>query len=576
MSKPLDEYSREELLEYIKSLKRAKKFGLVYENKPEDVTARTKTELPVLEEVADRAISKAEDAPTNLIIEGDNYHSLAALNYTHAGKVDAIYADPPYNTGAKNWIYDNDYVDGNDTFRHSKWLSFMEKRLRLAKSLLKDEGIIVITIDDYEIATLTLLMNEIFGEENRLGTIVIKNNPSGRSTTAGFAVAHEYALFYAKSATAKIGRLARTDEQIARYKEKDESSNFEWVNFRARYSTNAPSMQYPIFIKKDGSDFRIPNLKWDSTSKQYELLEQAESDEIVRYPVDEANNMRSWKWSIETTRKSKDTELAVRLDKNKKPAVYMKARMKDAGMLPLTWWDKTEYSATAYGTNLLNKILYGEDKFDYPKSLYAVMDSLRVLTENPNALILDFFAGSGTTGHAALELNKLDNGNRSFILCTNNDNGIAENITYRRIQKVIEGYDSVEGIPANVRYFKTEFVKKQKTDDQTRLAIVDHCIDMVRIREDTFTEVINEPDFKLYKNVDHYTAIIFEPLGIAEYIKRLEQEIDTTKPIRLYNFSYSSYAHDQDIPETTLNYTTCSIPESVLEVYQRIFKTENT
>ena len=169
MGKPLDECSIEELVEIIKSQKetisRTKKFGLVWEDKPEKVATDCAKKLPVIKEVADRAINKAGDSePTNIIIEGDNYHALSVLNYTHAGKIDAIYADPPYNTGAKNWRYNNNYVDGQDAFRHSKWISFMDKRLRLARNLLKDTGIICVTIDDYEIAPLRLLMDSIFGD----------------------------------------------------------------------------------------------------------------------------------------------------------------------------------------------------------------------------------------------------------------------------------------------------------------------------------------------------------------------------------------------------------------------------
>ncbi len=568
MTAKYESWDKERLVEEIKRLQSRKKYGLVWEDKPEEVVERCKNELPVLEEVTDRAIQKSDSDITNLIIEGDNYHALSVLNYTHAGKIDAIYVDPPYNTGAKNWIYNNDYVDGNDSFRHSKWLSFMEHRLKLAKSLLKKDGIIVITIDDYEVATLTLLMNEIFGEDNRLGTVVIKNNPSGRSTTAGFAVAHEYALFYAKSTGAKIGRLERSEEQIARYKEKDEFGSYEWVNFRARYSTNAPSMQYPIFIKNDGSDFRIPKLKWDSKNRKYDLLEKPSDDEVAKYPIDESGNLRSWKWSIETANQSKKTELAVRLDRNKVPAVYMKARMEHVGMLPLTWWDKTEYSATAYGTNLLNKILFGENDFDYPKSLYAVMDSIRVMTTNPNALILDFFAGSGTTGHAVLELNRIDGGNRRFILCTNNDNKIAENITYKRIKNVVYGYADINGISANVRYFKTAFVPKSVVSDDTRRSLVSKSTEMLCAKESTFKKLYDNYKYKIYQNSSSVTGILFDLDAVDEFKEKLEK---ANLPSSIYVFSLTNDVYDEDFADLSVKHTLKPIPEGILEVYRKIF-----
>lgn len=168
MSKPLQEYSKDELIALVKSLKKTKKFGLVWEDKPERVVLDCETKLPVLTEADERVIAKAEDQPTNLIIEGDNYHSLSVLNYTHASKIDFIYIDPPYNTGNKDFVYNDSFVDKEDGYRHSKWLSFMEKRLRLAKSLLTDTGVLFISIDDNEYAHLKLLCDDIFGEENFL------------------------------------------------------------------------------------------------------------------------------------------------------------------------------------------------------------------------------------------------------------------------------------------------------------------------------------------------------------------------------------------------------------------------
>lgn len=573
MAKDYSQFTKEELIEKIKKFDKAKKYGLVWEDRPENVVKQCQSELPVLTEAKEREIITDNEKHTNILIEGDNYHVLSVLNYTHAGKIDAIYADPPYNTGAKNWVYNNKYVDSNDSFRHSKWLSFMEKRLILARTLLKDTGIIVVTIDDYEVATLTLLMDEIFGENNHLGTVVIKSNPSGRSTTSGFAVSHEYALFYAKSSLAKIGRLQRDDRQISRYKETDDIGNFEWVNFRARYSTVSPRLQYPIYIKKDASGFRIPQLSWDAESHKYNPEEQPNNDELVRYPIDDSNKLRCWKWSVDTVKKSMDTEMTVRLDNHKQPSVYAKARMKDEGMLPLTWWDKTEYSATAYGTNLLNKILSDGNQFDYPKSLYAVMDSIRVLTSDKDALILDFFAGSGTTGHAVLELNKEDNGDRRFILCTNNENGIAESVCYPRIKTVINGYgkddNQVEGTKSNLRYFKTDFVPKTAISDDTKYELVNRSTEMICLREDTFDKVLDHKSIKIFRNSNQYTAILFRIEHFDQFKKELEK---LDMPINIYVFSLTNDTYDDDFSDLKQKFDLCPIPESILEVYRRIFK----
>jgi adenine-specific DNA-methyltransferase len=560
-------WDKSRLIEEVRRLSTRKKYGLVWEDKPEDVVERCKTELPVLEEVEERAIENDLSLPTNFIIEGDNYHALSVLNYTHAGQIDAIYADPPYNTGAKNWIYNNDYVDGNDSFRHSKWLCFMERRLRLAKTLLKKDGIIVVTIDDYEIATLTLLMNEIFGEENHLGTVVIKNNPQGRSSVSGFQVSHEYALFYARGQEARISRLARTQEQIDRYGEQDAIGPFEWRNFRAQYSTESPKMKYPIFVKKDCSDFRLPKMKWNQTRQSYDLLEQPDETEIISLPIDPNGRERTWKWSKETVQEVKDTQMGVRLDRDGNPSVYFKGRMKDDGMLPYTIWDKPDYSASTMGANLLASMI-GAKKFDYPKSLYAVMDSLRVLTSNKNATILDFFAGSGTTGHAVMELNKEDEGKRRYILCTNNENGIAENVTYERIKKVVSGYADKEGILTNIRYFKTLFVPKSDVSDDTRRSLIEKSTKMLCVKESTFKKVTDNKKFKIYRNQEQATGILFDLDAIDEF----KEKLDTTElPTSIYVFSLTSDNFSEDFDDLKIKHRIRPIPEGILEVYRKIF-----
>lgn len=491
----LSKKKRAEMLEYLSELKKIhsddesvralnaietalteKKYGLVWEEHSEKVDEMLVDHIPVFTEVEDRKITADKEDDYNFLLEGDNLHSLKLLEKTHKGKIDVIYIDPPYNTGAKNWKYNNDFVDANDTFRHSKWISFMSSRLKIARVLLKENGILILTIDDYEIQNILMILNEIFGEDNRLGTVVIKNNPSGRSTTSGFSIAHEYALFYGKTCGAQIGRLERTDEQIARYKERDSQGRFEWVNFRARYTTDAPSMQYPIYIMKDGSDFRIPAMIWNPENKSYVVLENPTNDELISYPIDDSGRMRSWKWSIDTVKKYKNTELAIRRNRSREPAVYMKARMKTSKMLPLTWWGKSEYSATSQGTNLLKKILNADSKFDYPKSLYAVIDCIKVGSENKSAIILDFFAGSGTTGHAVAQLNKEDGGNRKYILCTNNENNICEEVTYQRL-KNIQG-----DLPHNLKYFKTDFIKKfSEEEDIVSDRLLDHIKEMVEL-----------------------------------------------------------------------------------------------
>lgn len=377
------------------------------------------------------------DTTENLYIEGDNLRVLKLLQRGYMGKVKMIYIDPPYNTG-KNLIYKNDFsicekdfllnsgiideynnrlvtnAQTNGRF-HSDWCSMIYARLLVCRSLLSKNGIICLTIDDSEIQNVTAIMNELFGEVNHLATIVVKNNPSGRSTTKGASIAHEYALFYGTNEDTTLGRLPRNDEQIARYKENDEIGAFEWVNFRKHggYKEDAPSMFYPIYVKEDSSSFRIPALEWDENQKEYSVLEQPESDEIVSLPIDEQGRARRWKWGLDRALSS-SSEMLAKKDRSGEPTVYIKARMNDKGVLPLTVWDDKQYSSTEYGANLLKKIFHAT-YFDYPKSLYAVIDSLKIGNLDKDSIVLDFFSGSATTAHAVMQLNAEDGGKRKYI-----------------------------------------------------------------------------------------------------------------------------------------------------------------
>mgnify|MGYP000901091542 CR=1 FL=1 len=390
----------------------------------------------------DRAKSVGKDGTQgcidseNIYIEGDNLDALKLLQETYLGKVDVIYIDPPYNTG-NNLIYKNDYYqnmhdyfensgqfdeDGNKLVpnptsngrRHTDWLNMMYVRLKVAKDLLTMNGIICLTIDDFEIANITKMMDEIFGEANHLGTVIIKNNPQGRSSVTGFQISHEYALFYSRSNESQIGRLPRNEEQLARYNENDSVGPFEWRNFRAQYSTESPKMVYPIYVKKDSSDFRIPRLRWNEAKRTYDVLEEPLENEIVSLPVDGDGRMRTWKWSIETVNLTKEKEMGVRKDRGGVPTVYFKGRMKDDGMLPYTVWDKPEYSSSTFGANVVAELM-GKGIFSYPKSIYAVIDCLKVGGSKKDSVIMDFFSGSATTADATMQLN-LDGGNRKYIL----------------------------------------------------------------------------------------------------------------------------------------------------------------
>jgi adenine-specific DNA-methyltransferase len=435
----------------------------------------------------DKVQNAGFDVPWHILIEADNYHALQLLEYLYSGQVDCIYIDPPYNTGARVWKYNNDYVDSNDRWRHSKWLAMMKRRLKLAIRLLKPTGILVVTVDDYEMHRLRCLIEDHLPDVKVLGIITIKNNPAGRSTVSGFAVAHEYAIFVGRTEEAKIRRVDRTPEQIARYKECDEIGFFEWTNFRKHggedtYRITRPRQFYPIYVH--GTSLRIPNMKWDNDKRQWEILDKPTPSEIVVWPIDNNGAERIWDF-VDRTANENIEHLKVRPDSKGNIGIYRKWRLNEEGLMPLTWWDKSIYSAVGYGTNLLTEVFGKKHVFQFPKSVYAVRDCIRAAgADNKDSLILDFFAGSGTTLDAVNLLNAADGGRRRCILVTNNEvsekeaktlfsqghnpgdsewekHGICQSVAWPRCKFTILGKRD-QGMELEDSYFSGRSVTKQK------------------------------------------------------------------------------------------------------------------
>jgi adenine-specific DNA-methyltransferase len=372
-----------------------------------------------------------------LLINGENYQSLNLISNKYSKKIKSTYIDPPYNTSASEILYKND-------LKHASWLTLMENRLSAGDGLLKDEGILCITIDDVEYHRLYELIKQIFNENNIAGIAAIKNNPSGRSTVTGFSIAHEYGIFVLKSKAASVGRLPRSDKQKERYDQVDKKGRYEWVNFRKHGGVReeSPKMFYPIYITD--SEIRIPEMKWDEKKEVWVTLEDPKENEKIEFPVDGNGQERRWKWGVDRV-KNNLNEFCVREDISGDETVYMKARMNEEGVLPLTVWDKKKYSSTAYGTNLIKKLFRNLGAFTYPKSIYAVEDSLRVAKLNQSDIALDYFAGSGTTGHAVLNLNKEDNGQRKYILVEMGQ--YFDTVLIPRIQKVVFSDNWKDGVP---------------------------------------------------------------------------------------------------------------------------------
>lgn len=390
------------------------------------------------------AVDDVDEAIDGVLIHSENVQALALLREQQRGRVDALYLDPPYNTDAAPISYKNG-------FPHSSWLALMNDRLLPGFTLLSNAGIACVTIDDTEIHRLRMLTTDTLARHALLGVVAIKNNPAGRTGTVGFAVNHEYALFFGREDEARVGRLEHSDSQKQRYKERDDISSFEWTNFRKHggantFRTTRPRQFYPIYVLDDS--IRIPAMTWDNATRAYVVHEEPAPDEQVLYPVDRLGRERIWDFVVDTARANLE-HLSVRMDATGQPGVYRKWRLNPEGLLPQTWWDKSIYSAVEYGTELLANMLGKTHAFTFPKSVHAVTDCLRVagMRRDRSSTVLDYFAGSGTTAHAVINLNRIDGGERKYILVEMGD--YFDQVLKPRVMKAVYSTDWRNGKPVS-------------------------------------------------------------------------------------------------------------------------------
>lgn len=393
------------------------KYGLVFEKHEEKVEEMCKNYVPIVREIQEKDIITDSSKPLNFIIEGDNLHALKILQKTHKRSLDAIYIDPPYNTGAKDWKYNNDFVDKNDRFRHSKWLSMMNSRLQIAKTLLKETGVLICAIDENELATVSLLLSDVFGEDYNVDTICIVQNPRGIQGD-NFSYVNEYALFVYKK-----GLKVIEDRHI----EDDEVEFSQFRNWGAESErTDAKNCFYPVFVK-NGKIIGCGQVPADDVHP-HQTEYDPKTDTYSVYPIDIGGVERKWRYATQSFDDIKDMLRAKASKDGKRIEIEIG---KTFGTFKTVWTDK-KYDANEYGTKLINDMVPTND-FDFPKSLYNTYDCLAaVIRSKPNAVVLDFFAGSGTTGHAVLLMNKLLGGNRRFILCTNNDVGDKKETEFKK------------------------------------------------------------------------------------------------------------------------------------------------
>ena len=543
-------WSSEDFIAEIERLRKQKKYGLVWEDKPEDVVEQCKTELPVLEEVKSLAITTDDHHPTNLLIEGDNYHALSVLNYTHKGKIDVIYIDPPYNTGSKDWKYNNNFVDKHDTYRHSKWLSMMANRLRLAKKLLKRGGVLICTIDENESNRLGLLLEKIY-VNHEIHFVTIVHNPRGVQGK-NFSYTHEYACFVFRSGMQVIGQKKRDIPLEEEFRDHGGES----------LRTDAKNCFYPILV----ANGKIVGFG-DLSSKSFHPASKntALGNKIIEvWPIDKNGVERKWVFARHTVEQIRE-KLFAKKKKNGEIDIF---RVKDT-QRPKTVWIDEKYDASTFGSKIVNNL--SAMKFPYPKSIFSVKDCIDIVKAKPDALILDFFAGSGTTGHAVSLLNKEDAGSRRFILCTNNENDIARKVCYPRIKAVIKGNGNsseIIGIASNLKYFKTTFVPAESTD-KNKTILTQKAITMLCVKEDTFKQVRATARFHIFRNEKRYTGIILDQRSITTFKKAIAK---MDGKFSVYIFSLGDETFEDEFEDVKNKVSLSPIPQAILRIYRQIHR----
>lgn len=565
------------------------RYGFKWLDIPEAFDRESENKIPILEEVREKAVDAEGALATtspHILIEGDNYHALTCLNYTHRGKIDVIYIDPPYNTGSDGFTYKDkrfltEYPDGQKVpkdhpLRHSYWLSFMEKRLKLAKNLLSEKGAIFISIDDNEQANLKLLCDKIFGEGNFVCNIIWQSTV-GSNTGTDIITTTENVLVYSKNRLSCKFDGKQTPD-----------SNFKWSdqfeNIRGKYTLDkldskrvgihySDALNYPL--KMPDGKFQWPG---GGSEKSKEGWNYLWSKAKVEWGI--ANDFIVFKknknkWNVYNKRYSKVDSSGNQIQRT----------------FPYRNLILSNEFNTAQGTTEISNI-FGKRVFDYPKSSKFIqyLLSMKVRTQ-PSSLILDFFAGSGTTLHATMKLNAEDGGNRQCILIQQAEgkNNICERVTYERNRRVMQGYtnskgEAIEGFGGHLKYYKTNFVGKhpsERATDADNVELADKAGCLIALAENTL-ESVNAPEsangfWQIYSNAEakkHYTCIYHngDYERVPEFVEAIDalRVVDKKAKFAVYVFSWSSPDFFENEFDDLKNIEIKAIPKPILEIYKAL------
>lgn len=544
MTKPnYSNWDKKDLIKEVEALRKRKTYGLVWEeDKTKEVFdyyinwdgegtkesfGEEEGKFPVLQEVKSKSIDN-QDPKYNIMIEGDNYHALTVLNFTHNKAIDVIYIDPPYNRGG-DFKYNDKIVDKEYSYRHSKWLSFMSKRLKLAKEVLSKDGVLFVSIDDMEFAQLKILCNEIFGEDN-VGVMVWRKSGEGRDgkmkNTTTYRIDHEYVIVCFKK-NKNLNKLLEKPNFKGELDNPDKDLRGDWLSGSISRKETASNPNHKNYYEVTSPSEKKHKRQWDISKEDFIKLDKdgriywgATGNNVPRIKIFESEERSITPYSI-----------------------------------------LLNQGTTTEGTKEVNEILNGDYSGMRPKPT-TLVQTLIQLSSKKNSIVLDFFAGTGTTAHAVLKQNKKDGGKRKVIICTNNEDKIATDICYPRIKKIVGEYKD------NFKYFKTDFVESAPTD-QNKKKIVDKSTEMLCIKENAFKSIINKKGYKVFKNSDIHLGIIFDDEQIDKFVKEVK---NIKGKFHVYVFSFDDSVPKEEFKSMEGRIKLCPIPEVILHVYRKILK----
>lgn len=582
--KQLEGITQDERAYLINLVNTKKKYGLVWEDKPEDVEEQLRENLPVLKEVKERAIVNGDEYPNHILIEGDNLHALTALTFTHEGMIDVMYFDPPYNTANKDFKYNDTFIDKEDSFRHSKWLSFVYKRLVIAKRLLSDKGVMFISIDDNEQAQLKLLCDEIFGENEMVGKIIWKNVTDNNPTN--IASEHEYILCYAKqkSQIEKVWKSTRSyakeiilkveTELLGKHQSLEflEKEYKDWFKENKKFLGELDRYKYIDFdgIYTGSQSVHNPGKE----GYRYDIIHP-----VTKKPCKQP--LMGYRFPESTIKKLLDEEkILFGADHNKLIEIKIYAKDYLSKLSSLIELDGR------LGANELRSIFPESSKvFNNPKPV-ELLTEIFSFSLAKTATTLDFFAGSGSTLHSIMNLNKEDGGSRKCILVTNNENNICEEVTYERNKRVIQGYTNAKGeqvpglINNNLRYFKSEFVSREPSV-KNKKEITKLATELLCIKEGIYAEQktignyqLNATYVKCFKQNKLYLMILYDEDVIEQMVEVMQTVIAADKErkahFKVYVFSNGQYPYTEEFEEVLPYISLCALPDAIYKAYQNV------